>query len=364
MRCIQDDYLGTGGPCETSCLMGKLGFVAVLLVAACGRSGAKKHDGSGSGSGGSGSTGSVAAHSGSAGSASVSDEPTEPPPPPIVKPGGKGDCKTDYAPRPTRDPNPMCKVDGGTFTMGDDNERMAAKLSPYYIDQFEVTAAQVAHFLNSTHGKYACRKYTNDTEPCFFLGSSEKASPSNKRYIDQYDGKYRAVSGYEAWPFLDATRAGAEAYCAWAGKRLPTEAQWEFAARHDFATKKDLVYPWGDKFEPNRARCHHKLCGGPELDGPIAVGTYDGTGGHADGRSPSGAFDMAGNVAEWVIGCLNDYHPCEGGPCIDPPGEPARTNEPCDLIDRGGDFGALAAEHLTTSRRAPGSAMVGFRCAR
>src|SRR6266540_3055498 len=62
-------------------------------------------------------------------------EPTVPPPAPTVKPGGKGDCKVDYAPKPTRDPNPMCKVAGGTFMMGaakgdrdaDPNEKPAHK---------------------------------------------------------------------------------------------------------------------------------------------------------------------------------------------------------------------------------------------
>lgn len=352
------------GPCETSYLMRKLGFLAVLLVAACGKSGDKKHDGSGSGSSnGSGSPG-VVADSGSAGSASISDEPTDPPPPPIVKPGGKGDCKTEYAPKPTRDPNPMCKVDGGAFTMGDDNERMAAKVSPYYIDQFEVTAAQVAHFLNAMHGRYACKHFNSDSEPCFYVQASGEALPSNHDYIEQHDGKYRAAEGYGTWPFPNATRAGAEAYCAWAGKHLPTEAQWEFAARHDPTTKKDLAYPWGDKFESNRARCDHKLCGGAEALAPIAVGTYDGTGDHRDGRSPWGAYDMAGNVAEWVLGCLNDYHPCKGGPCADPPGEPARTNEPCDFIDRGGGYSAFQAERLTTSYRAQSPGADGFRCAR
>jgi len=334
-------------------------FVA-LFALGCGKSAHKAETGSGSGSG---TPVAVTHDAGSAAATAQSEEPTDPPPPPIVKPGGKGDCKTEYAPKPTRDPNPMCKVDGGTFTMGDDNERMAAKVSPYYIDQFEVTAAQVSHFLNATHGKYACSRYKGYDQPCFYVPDTE-VHPSNKDYVEKQGDKYGAVGGYEQWPFAKATRPAAAAYCAWAGKKLPTEAQWEFAARHDPATKKDLVYPWGDKFEPLRARCDHKLCGSAENSVPLQVATFDGTEGHRDGRSPWGAFDMAGNVAEFVLGCLNDYHPCKDGPCVDPPGEPARKNEPCDYIERGGDYRAFQPERLTTSNRAQSPGEAGFRCVR
>src|SRR3569623_1955650 len=78
--------------------------------------------------------------SGSAAATTAGDptkgEPTTPPPPPTIKPGGKGDCKTDYAPRPKRDPNPMCRLTGGTFTMTDSTpqltQSMTVTLSPYY----------------------------------------------------------------------------------------------------------------------------------------------------------------------------------------------------------------------------------------
>lgn len=290
------------------------------------------------------------------------DEPKDPPPAPTVKAGGKGDCKTDYAPRPKRDPNPMCKIDGGTFTMGDDNERMAAKVSPYYIDQFEVTAAQVAHYLNATHGRLDCKAQSEDAT-CFLLSSSGNFEPMNGHYVVKKGDRYVAAPGYEHHPFIYGSHSAAAEYCAWAGKKLPTEAQWEFAARHDPGTKADYVYPWGDSFDPARLRCLPELCtDGPKAPLPVAVGTYDGSGGHGDGRSPWGAFDMSGNAPEHVVGCSNDYHPCTG-PCVDPPGEPARKNQPCGILNRGG--GAASGDtHLTTSHRSDDGSSTGFRCAR
>src|SRR3990170_6696392 len=90
-------------------------------------------------------------------------EPKVPPPPPTVKPAGKGDCRTEYAPRPKRDPNPMCRVRGGNFQMGspegesdpDEHPQHPVTVKDFYLDQFEVTWAQVAHFLNARGGN-AC----------------------------------------------------------------------------------------------------------------------------------------------------------------------------------------------------------------
>ena len=315
----------------------------VLTVVACGKTSSGPEIGSGSNN-------------------EVGDEPNAPPPSPTVKAGGNADCKTDYAPRPKRDPNPMCKIDGGTFTMGDDNERMAAKVSPYYIDQFEVTAAQVAHYLNATHGRLDCKEYRSDAV-CFLLSSSGDFDPGNGHYVVKKDGRYVVAPGYEYYSFIYGTHAAAADYCAWAGKKLPTEAQWEFAARHDPANNTDRVYPWGDAFDPTRLRCNFSICtDGPKNALPVPVGTYDGTAGHGDGRSPWGLFDMSGNASEHVLGCSNDYHPCTGGPCVDPPGEPARKNQPCGIIVRGGSSGDMKAP-LTTSHRAD-SGSSGFRCVR
>ena len=326
--------------------MRKVAFLALLSLTACGKSGGKQHNGSGS---------SVAAAS--------ADEPTSPPPPPTVKPAGKGDCKTDYAPRPKRDPNPMCKVDGGTFRMGDDNDHMDAKVSPYYIDQFEVTNAQVAHYLNAVRGREACsdRDMQRSTD-C--IPVQTKADPAQNFCVVRQGSQFSVPDQCARLPFMGITREGARRYCEWAGKKLPTEAQWEFAARHDPKTGSDLIYPWGNEFDGKRARCDHASCpDGPDDSNPVAVGTYDGTNGHSDGTSPWGVHDMLGNAEEAVLGCANDYHPCPGGPCVDPQGEPARPQESCVTLSRGGDS-VTNAKMLVIAHRWEAQARVGFRCAR
>jgi formylglycine-generating enzyme required for sulfatase activity len=294
-------------------------------------------------------------------------EPTAPPPAPTVKRGGKGDCKVEYAPRPTRDPNPMCKIAGGTFMMGSDdpkasaNERPVRKvtLTPYLIDQFEVTNAQIAHFLNAAGNDCA----SGQNKMCFFAFNIA----STARVLEE-NGRFRARPGFEHHPTRSATVEGAERYCAWVGKRLPTEAEWEFAARHDPKTNKDYRWPWGDKFYPKRAACDEPVCKDgfnetmkiPNSSSEARVGTFDGTGGFGDGSSPWGVHDMAGNVSEIMADVTDAYetpYP-ECGDCIDP--VMVMTGARAYHVIRGSS-GLM--DRVTTFRGGDTGVIEGFRCA-
>jgi len=130
------------------------------------------------------------------------------------------------------------------------------KLSTYYIDQHEVTNRQFRIFLGESH---------------------YRGTPAGKWLTDE---KARAES--ESSPVVHVNFQDAESFAIWAGKEIPTEAQWEMAARSTDGRR----YPWGD--EPvkwSKARAYHQI---------DAVMSFP------EDRSPYGVFDMAGNAQEWT----------------------------------------------------------------
>jgi serine/threonine-protein kinase len=168
---------------------------------------------------------------------------------------------------------------------------------------------------------------------------------------------------FQDYPVIQITWTDARAYCAWAGRRLPTEAEWERAARgDDFRT-----YPWGD--EPPSARYANY---GNLVRDTSRVGSYSA------GASPFGALDMAGNVWEWVSDFYDsDYY--LGSPTTGPQG-PAENNGHYERVIRGGSFQdewvsirlSNRGYELGPNPRAPygsldlagrTSAKIGFRCA-
>lgn len=260
-------------------------------------------------------------------------EPKGSPPPPIKRRFRRGDCKTDYAPRPNRDPNPMCRVEGGTFMYGDGvyiesktidtdpivvrHQAVKRTVGSFYIDQFEVTAAQAAHFLNARGN--VCEgldKKQNATDVLDCVWIESKYSD-----IEIRDGAYVAKKGQELVSERAFSWEGALQYCAWVGKQIPSSTQWEYAARHDPTTGRDLVFPWGDAWRAHIAACNAAPCepnpgAGLDVRAPFSAGTFDGSRGRQDSSSPFGLHDTVGGGSEIVFECDGPDDTCKAGePC-------------------------------------------------
>ena len=226
----------------------------------------------------------------------------------------------------------MVLVAAGEFTMGSDTggdeSKPAHKITvpTFYIDKTEVTNAQYKEFCTA-NGKQP------PPDPFWEKGYFEKRPNA---------------------PVLGVSFDDAKAFAIWAGKRLPTEQEWEKAASWDAAKQSKLEFPWGASFESGKAAFG--------LNTPKDVGSI------TSGASPSGAMDMAGNVAEWVDAFFQPY-----------PGN--TTSNPnfgeSNRVVRGGHFSSKTNDFLTTTKRiyvpptvASGededklfAAAIGFRCA-
>lgn len=206
----------------------------------------------------------------------------------------------------------------------------------------------------------------------FILGSdtgNEDETPQQDIYINAFNIDIYPVSNAEYKDFVDATghnpprtwKEGAypegtadhpviwvtwhdaQAYCEWAGKRLPTELEWEKAARGTDGR----TYPWGETFDS--AKCNSKESG---LGGTSPVGSYP------DGVSPNGAFDMAGNVWEWTA----DWYEAYRGSLY----ELARYGEQYKVLRGGSWFDAQDMVRSSTRKSFDpnqGFSTIGFRCA-
>jgi iron(II)-dependent oxidoreductase len=236
----------------------------------------------------------------------------------------------------------MVVIPAGAFTMGGnegpEDERPAHQvtLAAYSIDRFPVTNAQYAEFLNSASAMpgSASRLYDFDDPDARVHRRAERWS---------------ADAGYADHPVVEAPWAGAVEYCKWRGKRLPTEAEWEKAARGTDARR----YPWGSELpDKRRARYESAFNETAPVDASPA------------GASPYGVRDMAGNAWEWVSSAYRPYpYRADDGREDAKPG-PVRGT-------RGGGHDSPASEITTTQRGrnlsrnpASGHHNIGFRCAR
>jgi len=224
-------------------------------------------------------------------------------------------------------PEGMALIPAGFFVMGSSsgpaNERPEhpVLLDAFYMDRREATNAQY--------------------RACVAAGG---CTPGQSRSSATYTG-YRDDPAFDNYPVIGVDWTQADAYCNWAGKRLPTEAEWEYAA----SGPENFTWPWGNTFDASLSAA--------SANDVQAVGSYPG------GASPFGILDMAGNVTEWVA---DVYDPAfyADSPASNPRGE----GEGPTRIYRGGSFGNPEGAFYTTSRRYLKSRSfsdvdIGFRCA-
>jgi len=216
-----------------------------------------------------------------------------------------------------KDNSIMVLIPAGEFWMGSAKKRAESPkhkvyLKDFYIDKYEVTTSQYLKFCQETSRK-----------PPYYL-------------------RQGIPKGKENHPVQHITWEDADAYCKWAGKRLPSEAEWEKSARGTDGR----LYPWGNFWDPSRSNNRTS-----PYQNTTPVGSFP------QGASPYGVMDMAGNVWEWTGDWYKSY-----------PGAKDQFDETGKLrVTRGGAF-FFSIDLLRTSARNPlppddRSEYNGFRCA-
>jgi serine/threonine-protein kinase len=235
----------------------------------------------------------------------------------------------------------MVYVPAGDFIMGsqlgagsdEEAPQHLVTLDAYWIDQTEVTNAQYHLFVDATG-----------------YPAPALCEPADSTFAD---------AGLADHPVVCVSWDDAQAYCAWVGGRLPTEAEWEKAARGT----DERTYPWGNSFDGSLANYCDNTCELSQRD----TGFNDGyvrtapVGSYPAGASPYGALDMAGNVWEWVSDWYNFYYYAKS-PQLNPGGH----NIGDYRVLRGGAWSGFPTNARSAFRGwlAPdmGDRAIGFRC--
>jgi formylglycine-generating enzyme required for sulfatase activity/predicted Ser/Thr protein kinase len=244
-------------------------------------------------------------------------------------------------------------VPAGSFTMGttqgEDDEEPAHRvtLDAFWIDSTEVTNAQFADFLNLLPD-YTVVDFTVTVEkrPFYMLDNPTLGWTDRITYTKS---NFKAIDQYLYHPVVMVTWLGAEAYCKSVGRRLPTEAEWEKAARGETGD----LYPWGNSW----------------LNSNANSGQYDAykqtapIGSFPEGISPYGAFDMIGNVWEWTADWYDpEYY------SYSPGDNPTGAQTGIERVMRGGAWVNLSKDMKATTRGIYGPwgswLHIGFRCVR
>jgi serine/threonine-protein kinase len=237
----------------------------------------------------------------------------------------------------------MIFIPAGSFMMGssitdtdadgDEFPQHEVVLDAFWIDQTEITNAQFAAFLNENGNQ------EGGGVPWLNLGDEQVQ-------ITREGTIFQVVEPYTDYPVIEVNWYGAAAYCAWVGGRLPTEAEWEYAARGPAGN----LYPWGND-QPDCSLAAYGPCPGNNM----AVGSFPA------GASWVGALDLAGNVWEWVN---DEYDPdyYANSPAENPTGPPVAGRK----AKRGGGWSSQPSSLRGAARDVEGANNrfnhVGFRC--
>ncbi len=302
----------------------------------------------------------------------------------------------------------MVKIPGGTFMMGADNKQSSedeypkhkVTVSPFYMDAAEVTNAQFAAFVKATgyitvaEIKPKWEDMKDEVPPgtpeppadqmvAASLIFRQSNGPVELRDYSQWwewkagacwnhpEGPESNIIGKENYPVVQVCWDDAVAYCKWAGKRLPTEAEWEFASRGGLV---DNIYSWGNEpVDQGAVKCNswqgefpYKNTGRDGFERAAPVKSFKPNG--------YGLYDMAGNVWEWCHDLYNnDYYKTIKDGAVNPQG-PSKSFDPDEpytpkRVVRGGSFlcndtycsGYRVARRMKSSHDT-GMEHTGFRC--
>ena len=258
----------------------------------------------------------------------------------------------------------MVLIKGGAFRMGSDEEMPdeapahEVRVESFWMDAREVTVAEFARFVEATG-------YQTDAEQFGWSGVFDRETGDWKR-IDGADWRHPEGPSSQAAlnePVCQVSWRDASEYARWAGKRLPNEAEWEYAARGGLSGKR---YAWGDELRPNgkpvanwwQGEFPARDTGEDGFEGRAPVGSFAANG--------YGLYDVAGNVWEWCDDWYaGDYY--AASPRANPPGPSAGE----ERVIRGGSW--MCAENFCSNYRVAarshatpdtGLDNLGFRCAR
>jgi sulfatase modifying factor 1 len=293
--------------------------------------------------------------------------------------------------------DPRGRAHGGPDPMADARPIHRVYVDPFWMDTTEVTNEQFARFVKATHyatvaeRKPTRQEFPDAPEENLKAGSVVFTPPAAQVPLDDHyrwwsyvpgaswrhpEGPSSGLEGREAHPVVHVAYEDAAAFAQWAGKRLPTEAEWEFAARGGQSGK---LYPWGDELKPGGAWAANVYEGRFPVRG--ADSGEDGYAGVAPvaqfAPNGYGLYDVAGNVWEWVSDWYRpDYYATLAGGVARNPHGPAASFDPAEpreakRVHRGGSY--LCTEQYCTrymigtrgkGEVRTGSNHLGFRCAR